>query len=142
MRNNNNDDDDDFKCDICGKTYSSQRSLNAHRVGHGVGQEELEKKSPWRSIQVRFIFIRQFTKNQHESELNLLKLKIHMNRKIARIGLNYLTISKIGSIGAKVQVTIQLANSTLALSYFRPITLVGRLSNKLEDLLNSTKSFT
>ena len=44
-----------------------------------------------------------------------------MNRKIARIGLNYLTISKIGSIGAKVQVTIKLANSTLALSYFRPI---------------------
>ena len=49
----NNDDDDDFKCDLCGKSYSSQRSLNAHRVGHGVGQEELETKTPWRSVQAK-----------------------------------------------------------------------------------------
>ena len=47
------DDDDDFKCDVCGKSYSSQRSLNAHRVGHGVGQEELETKTPWRSMQAK-----------------------------------------------------------------------------------------
>ena len=49
------EDDDDFQCDVCGKRYSNERSLNAHRIGHAVGQED-NNRSGWRTYNAKDVY--------------------------------------------------------------------------------------
>ena len=81
---NDGNDEDDFKCAKCGKTYSSQRSLNAHMASHGresdatpVGRES--SRSKWQSYRTKDV-----TGSEEQERVYNVKLPDFINSRVAR----------------------------------------------------------